>query len=259
MSSHGPSSESLLPTPPFMQMPSSPASMVLFTMSTFLQQLMSRASPFCAFQGQRMVVPSTMTLVQRVGMRWKRGEFWIVTPLTSTRSQSVRRMRWLLRRSCACGVSARLSKWVRLNGNQSLPPSVSVPPIDLYSFHSTSLTLERFTGRHMAPLPSMVPSPVMLMLVRLLAEMSGEVLSAFAPLETLKCCERSGVAMITAFFSIWRSMLSLSEMRPVSHTPAGTMRWPPPFLSRALMALSKAWVLRVIPSPTAPKSFRFTL
>ena len=54
-------------------------------------------------------------------------------------------------------------------------------------------------------------------------------------------------------------MLSLREMSPVSHIPAGTTTRPPPCLSNALMALRNASVLRVTPSPTPPKSLIFTL
>ena len=53
--------------------------------------------------------------------------------------------------------------------------------------------------------------------------------------------------------------MSFSEMSPVRHIPAGTIKCPPPILLSWLMALLMASVLRVTPSPTAPKSARFTL
>ena len=50
---------------------------------------------------------------------------------------------------------------------------VTVPPIRLKAFHSVSETLLRLTPLHHSPFPSMKPSPVMLMSLRLLAVING--------------------------------------------------------------------------------------
>ncbi|MBQ3777836.1 MAG: hypothetical protein II835_07095, partial [Fibrobacter sp.] len=41
---------------------------------------------------------------------------------------------------------------------------------------------------------------------------------------------------------------------PVSQMPEGTLRRPPPLSDKAFIALAKASVFRVPPSPTPPKS-----
>ena len=139
------------------------------------------ASPFCAFQGHFTVMPSMTTFLHRVGMRWKRGLLSRLTPWTSTFSQSVNRIMWLRTFSCASMLSTTLGVCFRLSGYQMSPFSFRVPPICLKRFHSTSLTLLRFTGRHHSPLPSMVPSPVMEMFFRLLALMAAVARSSFCP------------------------------------------------------------------------------
>ena len=49
-------------------------------------------------------------------------------------------------------------------------------------------------------------------------------------------------------------MLSFSSIGPVYHTPAGTTTRPPPCSESEAMALAKASVESVEPSPTPPKS-----
>ena len=53
-------------------------------------------------------------------------------------------------------------------------------------------------------------------------------------------------------------MLSFSTMGPVYHTPAGTTTRPPPCSESEAMALAKASVERVAPSPVPPKSATLT-
>ena len=67
----------------------------------------------------------------------------------------------------------------------------------------------------------------------------------------------SGENKIIAPFSTCKLILLFNTIGPVNHTPAGTTSFPPPFLSKASIALAKDSVQRCMPSPTAPKSFRF--
>ena len=212
---------------------------------------MSMASPFCAFHGQATVMPSTMTSVHRWGTRWNRGALRSVTPCTSTRRQSVNRTRCWRIRSCASWSSATSGSCFRPKGYHRSPLAVTVPPMARYWFHSVSLTLLRFTGRQYSPLPSMMPSPVTAMLLRFEALRQGTALAAL-PSVAVRKSRLSGEKSINALRSKCRSMLSLSTMGPVSQMPAGTFRWPPPRLARSAMALAKARVFMVRPSPTAP-------
>ena len=217
MFSQGPAATPAAPAPPFMQIPSSPASTMLLTMSTSLQLEMSMASPFCAFQGHFTVIPSIITFLHRVGMRWKRGLFRRVTPWTSTFSQLVNRIMWLRTFSWSSMLSTAFGVCFRLSGYQMSPFSLSVPPICLNRFHSTSLTLLLFTGLHHSPFPSMVPSPVMEMFLRLLALMAGVARFSFFPVfsSILIWSFLSSDNTTMAFFSRCRSMLSFREMSPV--------------------------------------------
>ena len=152
-------------------------------------------SPFWAFQGQRTVTPSMMTSRQRVGTRWKRGAFWIVTPVTVTRSQSVRRIIWARSFSSLFSPAVTFGKCFRLKGYQSEPSWVTLPPLRRYCFHSSSLFFERFTGRHHSPFPSMIPSPEIRTSWRLDALMNGR------PLPSSTYALLSGVKTMTADFS----------------------------------------------------------
>ena len=217
MFSQGPAATPAAPAPPFMQIPSSPASITLFTMSTSLQLEISIASPFWAFHGHFTVIPSIVTFLHRVGMIWNLGLFRSVTPCTSTFSQLVNLIMCVRAFSCSSIFSATLGSCFRLKGYQMLPFSFSVPPIAWNSFHSTSLTLLRFTGLHHSPFPSIVPSPVMEIFFLLLALMAGVARLSFFPvvLSILKWSFLSSERTMMAFFSRCRSILSFSEMRPV--------------------------------------------
>ena len=177
----------------------------------------------------------------------------MVMPVTLTRSQSVKRTRCVRRRSCLRGSATKSSNDFNPDGYHRLPSSLTVPPLERKAFHSTSLTLERFTGRHQAPFPSMIPSPEILTSCRLEADMPGRILPSLS-----LCTNLSGDSRITAPRSRCRSMQSLRTMGPVIYKPAGTTRWPPPCFCRADTAFSNATVLSALPSATAPKSMIFT-
>ena len=238
-----------------MQMPSSPTSTVHPVTSARWLLHMSIPSPFCAFQGQRTVTPLIIRSVHWLGTRWKRGAFWMVTPLMSTRWQRLMLTMCWRRASSLSGASVMLRTFLRSYGNHSLPSSVSVPPSFWRSFHSWSLSLVRLAYRQYLPLPSMMPPPVMLTSVHFSARMQGSRRLS-KPLSG-RYADFSWVKMTIAPFSTCRSILLLSLMGPVSQTPFGTITWPPS--GRALMALSNASVHIVTPSPTAPNCSMLTL
>ena len=139
--------------PLLMQMQSSPASKVEFTISTFLHDSTSMASPFCAYDGFLAKIPSTIRFSHISGWMFQAGEFWKMTPCSSTFLQLSRCTitgRWFACSSDGCHIVAR----------------TNMPPCDVIFFHWPSVTFSFFSGRQQTPLPSMTPLPVMLTFCR---------------------------------------------------------------------------------------------
>ena len=208
---------------------------------------------------------------QESGCRHQLGEFLKVTPSSNTflhlikLSRTGRSQSRMLFHSSSVLIPSGTLKFLHAIapliepslGYQIRPDSSSTPPEATSFFHWLAVILSFFTGRHVSPFPSITPFPVMATFSALRADIGDwqrRVSSPSNEVLTIGYCVWSAVNSTSAFSSRYKLMLLCSTIGPVSHSPAGTITLPPPFSATALIVLSKASVLSVIPSATAPNS-----
>jgi len=69
---------------------------------------------------------------------------------------------------------------------------------------------------------------------------------------------KSSVNKTNELRSVYKLTLLNNSIGPLNHKPSGITTVPPPFEFTSLIASLIAWVLRVTPSPFAPKSLMLT-